>query len=123
MQAWFTKDLQPTEHRGRLVRCECHIRREKRIKRMAAGDSADAQVIKINRGYGRSLSQITVKFRGDGSGRYWEKDFTCDAAAVDRLSIGDSIRIEQLRLVGWQIDPDEHLASGLTPDVGCLRKG
>lgn len=90
---------------------------------MTAGDSADAEVIEIERGYGQRLSYITVKFRGDDSGRYWEKKFTCDSAAVDRLSIGDTIRIEQLRLVGWQIDPGEHLARGITPDFGTLRKG
>jgi hypothetical protein len=90
---------------------------------MAAGDSADAEVVKIDQGSGRSLSYITVKFQGDDSGKFWEKDFTCDSAAVDRLRVGNYIRIEQLRLVGWQIDPKEHLASGFTPDQGNLRKG
>lgn len=90
---------------------------------MAVGDSADAEVMEIDQRYPGQLSYITVRFSGDDSGRPWEKKFTCDYAGVVRLSVGDYIRIEQIRVLGWQIDPSEHLASGFTPDFGNLRKG
>jgi hypothetical protein len=90
---------------------------------MASGDSADAEVIDIDNGIGQRLSYITVRFAGDDSGRAWTKKFTCDPGAGDRVSIGRTIRIEQLPGFGWQIDPKEDLAHGITPDYGNLTKG
>ena len=76
---------------------------------MAAGDTADALVTKITPGYGMQLAWITVKFYADDSGTPVTKEFPVHNVKVERLSVGDYIRVEQLRIVGWQIDPRENL--------------
>jgi hypothetical protein len=79
---------------------------------MAVGDSADARVTKIKRGYGKQKTYVTVEFAGD-SDRRTEKEFICESDKADRLDIDSVILVVHTKF-GWQIAQSENLATGFT---------